>query len=109
MLTGHLPFDDDNVGRLLAKIKTGKYIPLTSVSHEAKDLIKSMLTLDPAKRITVSTPCKLQACGVIFFFFSLAAGMLPLRLRAAAAFFFFCSIITDLKNGLCCFVYGSLE
>ncbi|ORY97961.1 kinase-like domain-containing protein [Syncephalastrum racemosum] len=53
MLTGHLPFDDDNVGRLLAKIKTGKYIPLTSVSHEAKDLIKSMLTLDPAKRITL--------------------------------------------------------
>ncbi|KAI9268133.1 kinase-like domain-containing protein [Phascolomyces articulosus] len=54
MLTGHLPFDDDNVSRLLAKIKTGRYIPLPpNVSREAKDLIKSMLMVDPCKRITL--------------------------------------------------------
>ena len=55
MLTGHLPFDDDNVSRLLSKIKTGRYIPLPpNVSREAKDLIKSMLMVDPCRRITVS-------------------------------------------------------
>lgn len=55
MLTGHLPFDDDNVGRLLAKIKLGRFLPLPAhVSREARDLIKSMLVVDPAKRITVS-------------------------------------------------------
>lgn len=55
MLTGHLPFDDDNVGRLLAKIKLGRFLPLPGhVSREARDLIKSMLVVDPAKRITVS-------------------------------------------------------
>ncbi|KAI8144591.1 kinase-like domain-containing protein [Fennellomyces sp. T-0311] len=54
MLTGHLPFDDDSVSRLLAKIKTGRYIPLPStVSREARDLIKSMLVVDPCKRISL--------------------------------------------------------
>ncbi|KAJ8663056.1 hypothetical protein O0I10_001233 [Lichtheimia ornata] len=54
MLTGHLPFDDDNVGRLLAKIKLGRFLPLPAhVSREARDLIKSMLVVDPAKRITL--------------------------------------------------------
>ncbi|KAI7883666.1 Pkinase-domain-containing protein [Lichtheimia hyalospora FSU 10163] len=54
MLTGHLPFDDDSVGRLLAKIKTGRFLPLPAhVSREAQDLIKSMLVVDPTKRITL--------------------------------------------------------
>lgn len=56
MLAGHLPFDDDNISRLLVKIKSGRYIPLPSyVSPEAKDLVKSMLVVDPAKRIKVSS------------------------------------------------------
>ncbi|KAI9496968.1 kinase-like domain-containing protein [Zychaea mexicana] len=54
MLTGHLPFDDDSVSRLLSKIKAGRYIPLPSnVSREARDLIKSMLVVDPCKRISL--------------------------------------------------------
>ncbi|KAI9314212.1 kinase-like domain-containing protein [Dichotomocladium elegans] len=54
MLAGHLPFDDSHVSRLLAKIKLGKFVPLPShVSREAADLIKSMLTVDPSKRITL--------------------------------------------------------
>lgn len=54
MMTGHLPFDDEHMGRLLAKIKTGKYRNLPDyLSADARDLIKRMLVVDPAKRMTV--------------------------------------------------------
>lgn len=56
MMTGHLPFDDENMGRLLAKIKTGRYRTLPDyLSSDAKDLIKRMLVVDPTKRMTVCT------------------------------------------------------
>lgn len=55
MLTGYLPFDDNTISRLLAKIKAGRYVPIPAwLSPEAQDLIKSMLVVDPSKRITVS-------------------------------------------------------
>lgn len=55
MMTGHLPFDDEHMGRLLAKIKTGRYRALPDyLSSDARDLIKRMLVVDPAKRMTVS-------------------------------------------------------
>ncbi|KAI8647470.1 kinase-like domain-containing protein [Parasitella parasitica] len=55
MMTGHLPFDDEHMGRLLAKIKTGKYRTLPEyLSSDAKDLIKRMLVVDPAKRMTMA-------------------------------------------------------
>jgi serine/threonine protein kinase len=54
MMTGHLPFDDEHMGRLLAKIKTGRYRSLPDyLSNDAKDLIKRMLVVDPTKRMTV--------------------------------------------------------
>jgi serine/threonine protein kinase len=54
MVTGHLPFDDEHMGRLLAKIKTGRYRALPdSLSLDAKDLIKRMLVVNPSKRMTV--------------------------------------------------------
>ncbi|CEP11537.1 hypothetical protein [Parasitella parasitica] len=53
LLTGKLPFDDNHVGKLLAKIKTGRFRPMPEwVSESAKDLIYRMLIVDPSKRIS---------------------------------------------------------
>ncbi|KAI7907208.1 kinase-like domain-containing protein [Cokeromyces recurvatus] len=55
MMTGHLPFDDEHMGRLLAKIKTGHYRPLPDyLSNDAKDIIQRMLVVNPTKRITIA-------------------------------------------------------
>ncbi|TPX37407.1 hypothetical protein SmJEL517_g00463 [Synchytrium microbalum] len=53
LLTGNLPFDDENIRRLLSKVKSGMYIIPEFVSVEAKDLIKKMLVVDPTQRITM--------------------------------------------------------
>ncbi|KAG0172312.1 hypothetical protein DFQ30_010724 [Apophysomyces sp. BC1015] len=54
LLTGYLPFDDESMSRLLQKIKSGRFRALPNwLSCEAKDLIRRMLSVDPAKRITV--------------------------------------------------------
>jgi serine/threonine protein kinase len=67
MLTGHLPFDDEHMGRLLAKIKTGRYRTLPDyLSTDAKDLIKRMLVVDPSKRMKVIT----TTCHTEISFFS---------------------------------------
>eukprot|EP00752_Nemacystus_decipiens_P004111 g3761.t1 len=56
LLGGYPPFHDDNQAKLYQKIKKGKvsFHPQywSTVSDEAKDLIKKMLTLDKEKRIT---------------------------------------------------------
>ncbi|KAJ3281514.1 Serine/threonine-protein kinase brsk1 [Borealophlyctis nickersoniae] len=52
LLTGNLPFDDENIRRLLSKVKSGMYFIPDHVSPDAKDLIKRMLVVDPARRIT---------------------------------------------------------
>ncbi|KAI8343069.1 kinase-like domain-containing protein [Chlamydoabsidia padenii] len=55
LLSGHLPFDDENMGRLLGKIKSGKYRPLSnSLSSEARHLVKRMLVVEPHNRITMN-------------------------------------------------------
>ncbi|KAF9543538.1 kinase-like protein [Agrocybe pediades] len=51
MLCGNLPFEDEEVQMLFAKINLGN-LP-SYLSSEAKDLITSMLVVDPLKRITV--------------------------------------------------------
>lgn len=51
ILTGRLPFDDDNIRDLLLKVQVGKYEIIEDLSPDAKDLIHKMLTVDPTKRI----------------------------------------------------------
>ncbi|RDW35332.1 hypothetical protein B0I72DRAFT_133230 [Yarrowia lipolytica] len=53
LLTGHLPFDDDNIRRLLLKVQTGKFNMPSELSPYAKDLIWRMLRTDPTTRITM--------------------------------------------------------
>lgn len=53
LLTGHLPFNDDNVKKLLLKVQAGRYQMPQSLSPEAKDLISKILIVNPAKRITI--------------------------------------------------------
>jgi len=54
LLCGCLPFDDDSVPNLFKKIKNGRYSLPGHLSHEPKDLIMRILTVDPAQRITMA-------------------------------------------------------
>ncbi|OLL24338.1 Serine/threonine-protein kinase HSL1 [Neolecta irregularis DAH-3] len=51
LLTGHLPFDDENIRNLLLKVKAGQFVMPTDLSPEAKNLIWGMLDVDPKNRI----------------------------------------------------------
>ncbi|KAG0300475.1 hypothetical protein BGZ98_009145, partial [Dissophora globulifera] len=53
LLTGHLPFDDENIRQLLSKVKAGKFYMPTDISAGARDLISRMLTVNPKRRITM--------------------------------------------------------
>ncbi|KAI9312164.1 hypothetical protein BX666DRAFT_2161655 [Dichotomocladium elegans] len=53
LLTGHLPFDDDNIRQLLKKVKAGKYVMPDNISRSAQDLIRRILVVDPSKRLTM--------------------------------------------------------
>ena len=53
LLTGHLPFDDPNIRQLLLKVQTGKFHMPSNLSNEAKDLIWSMLRVNPNERINI--------------------------------------------------------
>lgn len=57
LLTGHLPFDDSNIRKLLLKVQTGKFHMPLNLSNEAKDLIWSMLRVDPNQRIKIENIC----------------------------------------------------
>ncbi|XP_060520661.1 maternal embryonic leucine zipper kinase-like [Cylas formicarius] len=54
LLTGSLPFDDVNVDNLYKKILCGKYCDPPYISRQSSELIRSMLQVDPEKRITVA-------------------------------------------------------
>ncbi|KAL8616041.1 Calcium/calmodulin-dependent protein kinase type II subunit delta [Nucella lapillus] len=62
LLVGYPPFWDEDQHRLYAQIKTGAYDypspEWDTVTPEAKHLINSMLTVNPAKRITASEALK---------------------------------------------------
>lgn len=51
LLTGRLPFDDDNIRDLLLKVQVGEYEIVEDLSPEAVDLIHHMLTVNPEARI----------------------------------------------------------
>ncbi|KDR18291.1 Maternal embryonic leucine zipper kinase [Zootermopsis nevadensis] len=53
LLCGCLPFDDNNIDTLYRKIISGRYDEPEWLSVGSKRLIKSMLQVDPKKRITV--------------------------------------------------------
>ncbi|KAI8968159.1 kinase-like domain-containing protein [Mycotypha africana] len=53
LLCGHLPFDDDNIRQLLTKVKLGNYTIPDYVSSEARDLIRRILVVNPAQRLTM--------------------------------------------------------
>lgn len=53
LLTGHLPFDDENIRKLLLKVQNGKFLMPNNLSFESKDLISKMLKVNPSERITI--------------------------------------------------------
>jgi serine/threonine protein kinase len=53
MVTGRLPFDDDNIQRLLLKVQAGQFHLPPDMSEDLRSLIRSMLTVDPDERITL--------------------------------------------------------
>ena len=55
LLTGRLPFDDDNIRSLLQKVKVGVFEMPDEIQNPARDLLKRMLEKDPERRITVSS------------------------------------------------------
>jgi serine/threonine-protein kinase HSL1 (negative regulator of Swe1 kinase) len=54
LLTGHLPFDDENIRNLLLKVRSGRFITPNYLSAQAKDLIWKMLKVNPDERIKVN-------------------------------------------------------
>ncbi|CAK5274868.1 unnamed protein product [Mycena citricolor] len=54
LLCNKLPFEDEDMPTLFEKIKSVKYQVPRDISPNAQNLIKSMLVLDPSKRITVA-------------------------------------------------------
>lgn len=55
LLTGHLPFDDENIRKLLLKVQSGQFVMPEYLSWEAQDLISQMLKVDPEQRITIES------------------------------------------------------
>ncbi|ORY34280.1 hypothetical protein BCR39DRAFT_517417 [Naematelia encephala] len=53
LLTGRLPFDDDNIRSLLQKVKIGVFEMPDEIKDPARDLLNRMLEKDPEKRITM--------------------------------------------------------
>ncbi|KAI9635899.1 serine/threonine-protein kinase [Dioszegia hungarica] len=51
LLTGRLPFDDDNIRSLLQKVKVGVFEMPDEIKGPARDLLFKMLEKDPEKRI----------------------------------------------------------
>ncbi|BEJ16684.1 hypothetical protein CspHIS471_0600850 [Cutaneotrichosporon sp. HIS471] len=54
LLTGRLPFDDDNIRTLLQKVKTGQFDMPTDIDVQARDLLARMLEKEPELRITMA-------------------------------------------------------
>lgn len=54
MVTGRLPFDDDNLQRLLLKVQAGQFHLPSDLPDDLRDLIKKMLTVDPEERIDMA-------------------------------------------------------
>lgn len=53
MVTGHLPFNDDNLGRLLKRVQTGNYELPSNLPDDLRSLIKAMMNVHPDQRISI--------------------------------------------------------
>lgn len=53
LITGRLPFDDDNIRVLLLKVKTGVFEMPSEIQGPSRDLLFRMLEKDPERRITM--------------------------------------------------------
>jgi len=53
MVTGKLPFDDENIPKLFKKITEGLFSLPSYLSSDLRFLLQSMLQVDPLKRITI--------------------------------------------------------
>ena len=53
VMTGQLPFSDDDTAIVIEKIKLGKYYLPNTLSSDAKDLITRILQTNPSQRITM--------------------------------------------------------
>lgn len=53
LLAGRLPFDDDDLGNLLEKVKLGYFEIPTAIDPLAQNLIRQMLDSEPSTRITI--------------------------------------------------------
>lgn len=58
LLTGRLPFDDENIRNLLLKVQAGSFELPPELSSEARDLLACMLTVDPALRLSTADVLK---------------------------------------------------
>ena len=54
LLCGSLPFDDESIPNLFKKIKLGIYTMPGHLTRDARDLIPSMLSVNPMKRVTIA-------------------------------------------------------
>ncbi|KDQ07769.1 hypothetical protein BOTBODRAFT_119569, partial [Botryobasidium botryosum FD-172 SS1] len=54
LLTGRLPFDNENLRVLLQRVRAGRYEIPTHVPESAKDLIRKMLVVNPKERISMT-------------------------------------------------------
>jgi serine/threonine protein kinase len=50
---GKLPFDDENIRKLLHKVKSGVFTMPQFLHRDLQDLISKMLTVDPEERISI--------------------------------------------------------
>lgn len=53
LLTGTLPFDDDDEAIMKEKVIRGEYEDPQWLSKDARDLIRNVLQMDPSKRLTI--------------------------------------------------------
>jgi len=86
LITGALPFDHDNIPTLLTMVTRGHYVTPAHVPADIAHLISRMLTVDPAKRITIPDIKKHIAFkGGNYFNLQDPHASKPLNLHAPAA------------------------
>ena len=57
LLCGYLPFKDTNTAIIYQKIPFGEFKCGKLISHEARDLLKGILNIDPDERLSISQIC----------------------------------------------------